>query len=344
MQRPKRIFIIANFKDESAQSIRIERRRWVKGFIRLGHDVQRFSYRNILMQLSLIKSKTLARRFARKRADEVLVKQVRAYHPDIVLVLNPKDLDYNTIAGMREAASAAVFVARDNEPFPDTHRERLLICKEMDLVVCSSPDEFLRPYKEAGARLCTFIPNPCDPDIQRPYDVDEKWKSDIIFIGKVGHSNLDRDIDRYGLLLRLSKMPNAKLHGCFGNPKLDGVEAFYAISGAKIALSINIVNNVRLYHSDRLINCLSCGTFTLAKRVPDSDLLFEDGVHLKYFDTADEFFELADWYLGHKAEREKIARAGMERAHKEFSCEKMAQCVLDIIEKGHYDAPWATTV
>jgi len=139
VQRPKRIFIIANFKDDSAQSIRIERRRWVKGFIRLGHDVQRFSYRNILMQSSLIKSKTLARRFARRRADEVLVKQVRAYHPDIVLVLNPKDLDHNTIAGMREVASAAVFVARDNEPFPDTHRERLLICKEMDLVVCSSP-------------------------------------------------------------------------------------------------------------------------------------------------------------------------------------------------------------
>jgi len=122
------------------------------------------------------------------------------------------------------------------------------------------------------------------------------------------------------------------------------VEAFYAISGAKIALSINIVNNVRLYHSDRLVNCLACGTFTLAKRVQDSELLFEDGVHLKYFDTADEFFELADWYLGHKAEREKIARAGMERAHKEFSCEKMAQCLLDVVEKGHCDAPWATTV
>jgi nucleoside-diphosphate-sugar epimerase len=40
-------------------------------------------------------------------------------------------------------------------------------------------------------------------------------------------------------------------------------------------------------------------------------------------------------------EREKIARAGMERAHGEFNCKRIAQDMLDLIEKGTYDAPWA---
>jgi len=75
--------------------------------------------------------------------------------------------------------------------------------------------------------------------------------------------------------------------------------------------------------------------------VPDSELLFKDGVHLKYFDTAEEFFELADWYLKHDHEREKIAKAGMERAHSEFNCERIAKLTLDLIETGTYDAPWA---
>jgi len=79
----------------------------------------------------------------------------------------------------------------------------------------------------------------------------------------------------------------------------------------------------------------------LAKRVPDSDLLFKDGVHLRYFDTVEEFFDLANWYLRNDEEREKIAKAGMKIAHTEFNCLKMAQYVLDLIEKGHYDAPWA---
>ncbi|KKK64409.1 hypothetical protein LCGC14_2984510, partial [marine sediment metagenome] len=95
-----------------------------------------------------------------------------------------------------------------------------------------------------------------------------------------------------------------------------------------------------LYHSDRLTNYLASGTLVLAKRVPDSDMLFKDGVHLKYFDTADEFFELSDWYLKHEDERLKIANAGMKHVHEEFNCEKIAKYTMDIIEKGTYDAPW----
>ncbi|UCE99341.1 MAG: glycosyltransferase family 1 protein, partial [Planctomycetota bacterium] len=95
------------------------------------------------------------------------------------------------------------------------------------------------------------------------------------------------------------------------------------------------------YHSDRFINIPACGTFTLAKRVPGYELLFEDGVHMRYFDTIDEFFEVGEWYLKHEAEREKIAKAGMERAHSEFDCKRIAKYMLDLIERGTYDARWA---
>jgi spore maturation protein CgeB len=212
----------------------------------------------------------------------------------------------------------------------------------MDIVVATNGGRWLNVYKEAGVPVCAFIPNPCDPDIQRPYKVNEQWKSDIVFTGKAENKGADCDISRYELLQKLSQKPHVKLYGCFGYPKTDGIETFYAISGAKIALSINRVNNVRLYHSDRLVNCIACGTLTLAKRVPDSDLLFKEGVHLRYFDTLEEFFDLANWYLRNGEERKKIAKAGMERAHTEFNCVKMAQHVLDLVEKGHCDAPWAT--
>ncbi len=69
-------------------------------------------------------------------------------------------------------------------------------------------------------------------------------------------------------------------------------------------------------------------------------MLFKDGVHLRYFDTAEEFFELADWYLKHEDERVKIANAGMEYIHREFNCEKIAGYMLDVVEKGSYKAPW----
>ncbi|MHC4259717.1 MAG: glycosyltransferase [Planctomycetota bacterium] len=103
---------------------------------------------------------------------------------------------------------------------------------------------------------------------------------------------------------------------------------------------MNAVNYVRLYHSDRITNYLAAGAFVLAKRVPDTDLLFRDNEHLRYFDTVEEFFGLADWYLAHEQERKKIADAGMKWVHEQFNCVRIAGYMLDLIETGSYSAPW----
>ncbi len=333
--------MIADFKDEKPQSIRVQQRMWVKGLLRLGHDVQRFSYRNVMMQCRLFPSKRIALRFAKKRVDQLLVEHIKQYRPDIVLIVGMKNLNAETIRLARDVVPNAIFVGRDDNPFPEKSLNRVDIAKETDVVITTSSGQFLQTYKDAGVSRCAFIPNMCDPDIHRRYNVEERWDADIIFTGKAEHREHKRNNERYNLVQQLNQMPNTRIYGAFGIPKVEGMDYFYAISGARIALSINIVNDVRLYHSDRLINYVSCGTFTLARRVPDSNLLFEDGIHLKYFDTVDEFFELVDWYLQHEQEREKIAAAGMQRAHKEFNCVKMAQYVIDLIEKGRYDAPWA---
>ncbi len=344
MPNIKRIFLIAHFKDESVQSIRVERRHWLKGFVRIGHDVQRFNYRNIMIQSSPLKTKTIIRFFGKKVADNILIEQIKHYYPDIVFVLSMEGLNADTVRGMRKFAPNAVFVGRDGDWYPAKNKERMKIAKEMDIVIATNAGEWLMDYKKAGVRTCAFLPCPCDPDIQHPYEFDNRLKSDIIFTGKAEHSkHKDKsDPDRYAIVKKISDMPNAKVYGAIDNPKIEGIDIFRAISNAKIALSINAVNNIRMYHSDRLVNCLSCGTFVLAKRVPDSDLLFKDGVHLRYFDNAEEFFELADWYIKHDDERLKIAEAGMKRAHSEFSCEKIAQHLMDLIETGDYDAPWKT--
>jgi spore maturation protein CgeB len=341
-QFAKRIFLIADFKDESPKSIRISQRMWIKGLIRQGCDVQRFSYRSIMMASSPFGGKNLALKIAKKKTDKLLVEQLKRYHPDVVFVLSMKYLDDQTIIAARQSAPKAVFVSRDEDPFPDRNSTRVAIAKQTDFVINTSAGRFLQTYKDAGVSCCAFIPNICDPDIQYKYDVDENWKADIIFTGKVEHTRLDRNNERYNLVNRLSKMENSRVYGTLGVPRVEGIDYFHAISGAKIGLSINIANDVRLYHSDRLINYISCGTLALTRRVPDTDLLFEDGVHAKYFDTTDEFFELADWYLKHDQEREKIAQAGMQRAHTEFNCERIAGHLLDLIETGTYDAPWKT--
>ncbi|MHC4759362.1 MAG: glycosyltransferase family protein, partial [Planctomycetota bacterium] len=181
-----------------------------------------------------------------------------------------------------------------------------------------------------------------DPDIHYEYNVEEKWKTDIVFLGAAKHSKIDHDIDRYNIVEKLSQMSNAKVYACFDRPATYGLDCFSAISGAKIGLGINIANDVYLYHSDRFINIPACGTFQLAKRFPGCELMFEDKKHLRYFDSEEEFFDLADYYLKHEDEREKITMAGMQHAHQEFNCKRIAKLLMDLIETGTYEAPWAT--
>jgi spore maturation protein CgeB len=344
MNKAKRIFAIADFKDELPRAVFIEERRMVKGLIRLGHDVQRFSYRNILTQFNPFSGKHFRRfmpRFVRRRADEIMAKQIRKYDPQIVILLAMKCVTPETVAAIRDAAPNVILLGKDGDPYPETKPERLAVGKLMDILAMPSGGRYLEVYKKAGAPRCAFIPFSCDPDIQYKHKVDDKWKTDLVFLGAAEHSKLPRENLRYNLSKRLSAMPNAKVYACFGRPKTEGMECFYALSGAKIGLSINIDNDVYLYHSDRLANIPACGTFELAKRVPGYELLFEDGRHLMYFDTIDEFFELADWYLKHDREREEIAMAGMQKAHNDFNCQKIAQYMLDLIETGSYNAPWA---
>ena len=344
MSRVRRVFVIADFRDEKPHSIHLQHRMWVKGLLRLGLDVQRFSYRNVLMQLSPLASKRFALRVAKRKCDECLVKQIANYRPDIVLILNMSYLDADTVRMAREAAPKAVFVGRDNDALPEKNPARLAIAAETDIVVATSAGAFLKTYKAASVPVCAFLPNTCDPDIQYHYDVDERWATDVLFTGKIEHPEHDPNAERSALLQRLHQMPNAKIYGSLGNPRIDGLDYFQAISGARTALSINLINDIRMYHSDRFINYISCGTLTLARRVPDTELLFQDEVHLRYFDEPGEFFELVAYYLKHEGPRERIARAGMEHAHQEFNCVRLAQILLDLIDKGTYKAPWAEVV
>jgi glycosyltransferase involved in cell wall biosynthesis len=145
---------------------------------------------------------------------------------------------------------------------------------------------------------------------------------------------------RQEVLSLLQNDERARIYGCLGHPTVQALDYYYAISGARIGVSINADNSVPLYHSDRFTHYTACGTMVLAKRVPDTERLMEDKKHVVYFDTASECMELINWYLGHEDERKKIADAGMQRCHTYFNPTRIAGYILELVERGRYEAPW----
>jgi len=340
MSKSKRIFIVADISYNPVKMFVNAMRKLAKGLIRLGHDVEIFSYRNAILSMSPLKSKTFAARFFKSQVDELLTAQVRQYSPDIVWVGLPRILDVRTIERMRQAAPIAVFMGGDGDPWPELNKKKMETAKKLDIIVATNDGQFLQCYRDAGVPQCAFIPNMCDPDIDHRYEVSDDWKTDILWTGKAKHHADSSETLREDIVNRLALQKNCALYGCCGRPKIGGIDYLYAISGARIGVNVNAVNSVRLYHSDRIIHYLACGTFVLSKRVPDTDLLYRDGQHLKYFDTADEFFELANWYLNHEEERKKIADAGMKWAHEQFNPIKIAEYILALAERGSSTVSW----
>jgi hypothetical protein len=342
MPNAKKIFMVSDLRLDAVQMFKNNPIKLAKGFIRLGHDVRQFSYLEAILGLSPLKNRVVAGLFAKNKVDSLLTGAIKNYKPDIIFLTFVRMLDAETVDRMRQAAPNAVFVGFDVDLWPQLHPGRIAIAQKLDILMATNDGASLHAHKDAGVSLCTFMPNVCDPDIDHRYQVGPEWIKDITWTGLISQDvkRYPQEQMRYEIIGRLAQMPNCTVYGCCGKPKIGGMDYLYAISGAKIGLSINGDNNVRLYHSDRLTHYLACGTFVLAKRVPDTDLLFKDGLHLRYFDTADEFFELADWFLKHDAERKKIADAGMNCVHEQFNGVKIAGYILDVIEKGTYNAPW----
>jgi spore maturation protein CgeB len=313
-----------------------------KGFIRLGHDVRLFSYCNALAAASPFKSKTLKAGFYKSKVDDTLASQIKSYKPDIIYVSFARVLDAQTIITLRQVAPNAIFVGGDGDPWPQHNKNRVETAKQLDIVTATNDGEFLKVYKDAGVGACAFMPNMCDPDTDRRYEVSQEWRSDILWTGKAAHHAGPDKTLRAELVNELAKRPDCTLYGCRGRKPIGGIEYLYAISGARIGVNANSCKPVRLYSSDRLTHYLACGTFVLCERIPDGDLLFEDGRHLKYFAGVEEFSDLAEWYLQNEAERAKIADAGMKRAHEQFNSVKIAGYFLELVEKGDYTAPWCS--
>lgn len=313
-----------------------------KGFIRLGHDARLLSYTGIMAQLSPFKSRKINHRFYKEKTDEAVCKYAKEFQPDMVYIGFARGLDSQTVRQLRAALPLAVFFAWDGDPWPSNNTGRVELGCEMDVLFATNNGEFIQEYEKAGAKKCLFMPNLIDPDNDYRYKVNEKWRSNVLWTGKIQHSLGIKagENDRQAVVQHIAELPDVKIFGCLDFPKISGIDYLYAISGARIGVSINAINNVSLYHSDRFTHYSACGSLVLAKRVPDTEQLMEDHKHVRYFDTEEECIELINWYLEHEKERQIIADAGMAHCHDNYNAQQIAKYILDALDKGEYEAPW----
>lgn len=121
-----------------------------------------------------------------------------------------------------------------------------------------------------------------------------------------------------------SKLSNVKIMP----PVVPGEASSIVFAGSKINLNISL-KGIEGGTPQRIMEILGAGGFALTNYCEETAELFEEDQEIVMFRTPEELMEKVEYYLGHDAEREKIADAGRRKVLQCYTYEKKLSQLMD---------------
>ncbi|HEY2787288.1 MAG TPA: glycosyltransferase, partial [Fimbriiglobus sp.] len=257
------------------------------------------------------------------RQNAEIVHLAERARPDVLWVDKGTWVTSRTLRRVRKFGTRAI-VHYTPDPAFLGHSSRLFhnALPYYDLVVTTKTYE-VDHYKRHGTReLMTQYPS-YDRDVHRPEtptaEETELYRTDLVFIGNYGAGrevNLRPLADAgFDLTIRgplWDQCPDAVLRRHVKGGAIGGRNYSIALAGAKIALGL-LSPLWPDRSTTRTLEIPACGAFLLAPRTNEHRALFEEGKEAEFFGSVAELVEKATYYLGHPAERARIAAAGRAR-------------------------------
>ncbi|MDZ5606262.1 glycosyltransferase [Bacillus pseudomycoides] len=196
-------------------------------------------------------------------------------------------------------------------------------------------------YKSIGCQNVYHLPLAADPNVFYPKDVDEKYKTDILFIG-VAFSNRVKMFDEIAGYLATKKtlisgvgwksLKNYHLlqQRINANHWLSPEETASYYNGAKIVLNLhrshddptinkNSEKIEALSLNPRTFEISACGAFQLTDIRPDLSEFYQPGYDIETYCTPQELIEKIEYYLNSEQERTMIASRALNRVQNEHT-------------------------
>ena len=292
-----------------------------KAFQRLGYRVYWIKYLKLRSYLG------------EKAATALVDKLMSISRPDL-LFFHARDISFDLL--LRAKLRMPVVMYYDDCISGSSRRFEEVIKQgqQADIMYLTNRGE-VPVYQERGVNA-RFITGGCDPTAHwMAENTDPSYQSDVAFIGKPNTP------ERAEFMQILEKKFDLKLWGSgwerFGlsAAATDVYASEYRkiCAGAKIILGWNIDPTIDLYFSNRTWYTLGCGGFLLTAYTPSLEEIFGRGKELDWFESVGECCDKIEYYLQHDQERRKIARAGYQLAHNEYSYDKVVEKIIGDLEK-----------
>ena len=269
-------------------------------------------------------------------ADRQLVKAVKAFRPNIVLVLLGNYTTPATIQKVREVTNAPI-VCWCQDAMSNLGRQYIIGSKyDYTFSKDQTMVDLFRRY--TSLKEVHYLPEACNPKIHHSITstVDDlaRFGCEVTTVANVYYfraeilqSLSDFDLRIWGNVPRFNNGAIRKF--CTGKP-LYLHEKVACLNSAKI-----VINSLHPTESDglnaRAFEVAGCGGFQIITHSNAVARHFEPGKEIETFRDLHELRDKVRYYLEHEDKRRAIAEAGRQRAHSEHTYTKRMRWMLDTV-------------
>lgn len=303
-------------------------KKFINGFIRLGHSVLPFSDRDFSSRFGI-------RPLGAPLANRKLLAICHSYMPDVLILFQADIISNSTIGAIKKMSPGCQVINVDCDLIHSDARQRRLLHRlpVVDTTLITSAGEPLVRLRKSGLHV-GFVPNPTDASIENAdsFSVAAKFWDLIYIAGAKSTAN------RWVLVRRVAANARTLKVGTFGMDKrrVLGQDYFNIIKSAKTALNWSHRNDIELYASDRIAQLFGSGICVCLARSSGFDRYLGEEAAI-YFDDADD--------LSRKVEAAVLdgswveyGRAGRDRYRRLFNETRVAKYALDFALDGDLSA------
>ena len=310
------------------------------GFLENSIEHSEFDYRNIAKEIGI------------DAMNHRLIKE--AIGCDLVFIGKGELIKPSSLKAIKKSGSLVAIWYGDHRPKPEPWLMKNL--GECDALFMSSAGETLKEYFQLGRHdRAAFYLNPSRPDIVDEYSEIPRSVEPPIYTAKV---NPFMGEEREKVYEHLCKRGDIQIVGSpstyIKNPLLRklylkvipvefirGRRYIEKIIRSRFGIGVSSFQNVKYYASDRLTHYLNFGKLFLAYRFPGCEDLFQDGVHVVYYDDIKDLGEKIDFYKNNQELAEKIGAKGQEKILTEYNAKNMVKMMMEILLNGDSSMfPW----
>ncbi len=302
------------------------------GLIRLGHDVEGLSDRDII-NYNPITGKDIL--------NKTLFEKSMYYRPDLVLighVHNIYDETYEKIKHINKNVIISQWYEDNltiNGPdFKKNFSSLKTNFKNIDnFFISTHPDEVSAKAKNVNYH---FLPTPVDRNIEKLSIYNNKsFIYDVFFAmshgvnrGNIKSGKIDEREVFIKKILELNKDIKFDIYG-FKKRNPVWSENFYkAISRSSMAININRGKSKKYSSSNRIASLMGNGLLTFMDNKKQFDHFFNKD-EMIFFDNNLDLTDKLNFYKNKTDERKKIARNGQKKYFKLFNCEDVAKYIVN---------------